>query len=182
LGGRKRIESKERRRRSRRQTGLTLIELLVVMSILALGASVVLLNAPPSQPPARTAAENFAAQARAAFAAAVIEGASYKMEIRELEYAVWRYNDGEWRRTSRISVGGPSDDIIFRVEITDAAAANALALNGESENLTNRSGEPLAFPIDPLGGGPSAIAHFESRRGDWAVLIAPNGAIATEKR
>ncbi len=152
------------------------------MSILALAASVVVLNAPPSYSPSRKAADEFAARARAAIAASVIEGAPYRIEIRQSEYAVSRFAGEAWEPASRTKVGSLSDDIQFRVEIKDAALDNAWALNGEMADLTDQNDKALIILIDPYGGGPSVAAHFESRRSNWTVLIAPDGEILTQKQ
>ena len=168
--------------RSAREIGFTLIELLVVMSILALTASVVILNAPPSKPPARVAAEAFAMRVQAALADAVIENAPYLLEIARSEYLISRFKDGEWEALSHMAVGSAKDDIAFHVETNSAASDNTIALNGVAKSARSGEGEAVLATLDPYGGDASILAHFESRRGNWIVSVAPDGAVKVERQ
>jgi len=81
-----------------------------------------------------------------------------------------------------MTVGGESEDVVFRVETASAAADNALALNGVSEDRRMEDSDVFLAPLDPYGGGPPIDAHFESRRGNWTVSIASDGAVTMERR
>lgn len=164
------------------QIGLTLVELLVVLTILALAASVVVLNAPPSRPQARDAAERFAARLQSSFDAAVVDGTAYRLEIRPSEYRLAQYRNNEWRPVYRETVAGGDDDIILRAEIKDASADNALALNGGAMQREDKDKTSFDIPLDPFAGVPSAEIHFESRRGDWTVAMAADGTISVAQQ
>lgn len=161
------------------ESGLTLVELLVVLTILAFAASVVILNAPPSRPPARDAAERFAVRIQSALDAAVVEGGAWRLEVQSSEYRIARYDGAQW--TSVVRENAARDGFSFRVELAEAAADNSLALDGERQG-ENGEEEWFVAPLDPFAGGLDVNAHFESRRGDWTVAIGPEGAVKVTRR
>lgn len=169
------------RRRAGAQAGLTLVELLVVLTILAFAAFVVVLNAPPSRPPARDAAERFAARLQAALDAAVIEGAAYRLEVEAVEYRIARYEGERWTPVFHENLAA-TDGVLFRAELAEAAASNALALNGEDEARGDSGERSLDIPLDPFAGGLALNAYFESRRGDWGVAMAPDGTLTVTQQ
>ncbi len=168
--------------KARGQAGLTLVELLVVLSILAFAVSVIVLNAPPSRPPAQAAAERFAARLQTAFDAAVIDGAAYRLEALSSEYRVLRYGDGDWTPIVRETIAAEENGVLFRVEVTEAAAENALALNGTTRPQARGEEQPVVVSIDPFAGGAAINAYFESRRGDWIVAMTPAGAVSVSRQ
>lgn len=161
------------------EAGLTLVELLVVLTILAFAASVVVLNAPPSRPPARDAAELFAARVQSALDAGVVQGAAYRLEVESSEYRIARYDGAQWAPVIRENAA--RDGFSFRVELAEAAADNSLALDGERQG-GNGEEEWFVAPLDPVAGGSPFNAYFESRRGDWTVAIGPEGAVKVARR
>ncbi|MGF1543573.1 MAG: Tfp pilus assembly protein FimT/FimU [Parvularculaceae bacterium] len=161
------------------ERGITLIELLVVVVILAFGAAVVVWNAPPARPPAKEAADEFAKLVAVATEEAVTLGADYRIVGRPGAYALEKREDGTWiAETTRDLPTRPL--IAFKLDVDDAAADNALALNGRDAENEEAARDVAVAAIDPLGIAPDFTASFESRRGTWRVLSRA-GALTVER-
>ncbi len=112
---------------------------------------------------------------------AVIEGADYRLEALPAAYRFLRFNGGEWAPAFDGETLSATDDVLFRLEIKDAAASNALALNGAEINLEDDQSGVILVPIDPLGSNAAISVHFESRRGNWVVHMSAEGAISVDR-
>ncbi|MEM8772953.1 MAG: prepilin-type N-terminal cleavage/methylation domain-containing protein [Pseudomonadota bacterium] len=170
----------------RRQSGLTLIELLVVMTILALAATIVIMNAPPARDPMRAVATSFANDVRAAIDDAVISGAGVRFEFEPSAYYIARFQDGEWKRVAQTTNNAAQKaisegDLLIRIEIDDPAKSNAAGLSGGTAPRQKKS-EPTIVPIDPYGDMPSFTATFQRGRSVWSVRRAGNARIEVRRQ
>ncbi len=77
--------------------GFTLVELMVVIAIIGLAAATVVLAMPDPRGDLRADAERFAARARAAQDAAVIEAHDVALLVRADGYGFQSYDHGRWR-------------------------------------------------------------------------------------
>lgn len=77
--------------------GFTLVELMVVVAILGLTTAAAVLAMPDPRGELRFDAERFAARARAARDAAVVEARDMALVVRPDGYAFERYEHGRWR-------------------------------------------------------------------------------------
>lgn len=165
------------------QRGITLIELLVVVAILGVATSVVVFNAPPIRPPAREEAEKFAARLERAADEAIISGAAYRLETREGGYAFARREDDAWVVETDATMPLRPEVVVLTIDVEDAAADNALALNGGAPPTSDENEEGVTYlPIEPFGLTPAFTASFQSRRGVWNVFSTADGAVRLEQR
>ncbi|MCB2098659.1 MAG: GspH/FimT family pseudopilin [Parvularculaceae bacterium] len=160
----------------RRQRGLTLVELLVVIVIIALAASVVMLNAPPSRPDVRDDAERFAARLMLAFDEAVAADRVLRLDFDAAGYEFAQLDEGDWK---------PVDDIAALarhafhrrtsalIEVEDAANANAFALGDDvdQENEEETDDGLSTIILDPLGAQIPFRVKFSSADGVWTVVV-----------
>jgi general secretion pathway protein H len=89
------------RRPPRDERGFTLVELMVVIVIMGLLASVAVLALPDTGGSLRGEAERFAARAKAAQEAAVINARSTSLSLDPSGYAVARSEQGAWQEIAR---------------------------------------------------------------------------------
>ena len=82
---------------SRRPNGFTLVELMVVLVIIGLAATAVVLAMPEPGGSLQAEAERFAARAKAARDAAIIESRPIALQVDAGGYSVSRRRGGEWR-------------------------------------------------------------------------------------
>lgn len=81
---------------ARGERGFTLVELMVAITIIALLASVVVLNLPDPRGRLIDGAERFAARARAAQTAAIVESRDMALWVSPTGYGFERYAEGAW--------------------------------------------------------------------------------------
>ena len=79
------------------ENGFTLVELMVVIGIIGLAAAAVVVAMPDPRGSLRADAERFAARARAAQDAAVIEAHDIALDVRADGYGFERLDHGRWR-------------------------------------------------------------------------------------
>ena len=157
------------------QRGVTLIELLVVMGILALGATIVIVNAPPQREPARAAATAFADMLRGAVDDAVVSGDVLRLEIASQDWRLARFADGEWT-ASKTSDDDLLAGMLLRAEVDDPARSNRQALTGARAARRERDA-PVTIPVDPFGAMPGFTVRFERQGEVWAVRHDVAGAV-----
>ncbi|MBB5518757.1 prepilin-type N-terminal cleavage/methylation domain-containing protein [Amphiplicatus metriothermophilus] len=160
------------------QSGLTLIELLVVLAILALTASVVVLNAPPSRQTARVEAERFAARLDAAMASSLTTGAPLRLATTPAGYRFERYADGGWNAQEGEGPMAPRAlprEVALAFETQDAAFANA------APDEAGKAEAPRRLTIDPVGVGDAFAAVFSDGEQIWRVEIDHAGTITVTR-
>ncbi len=171
------MASTDRSKRSR-EAGITLIELLVVIVILGVAASIVVMNAPPIRPPAKEEAEKFAARLKRASDESVITGAVYRLEIYQDGYAFARQEADQWAQQINAVMPTRPETVVLTVDVQDAAADNAVALNGGAAPVADPEEEGVTLiPIEPFGLTPVFAASFQSRRGVWDVFAEGDGGV-----
>ena len=84
-------------RNSKRRNGFTLVELMVVLVILGLAATAVVLSIPEQGGSLHAEAERFAARAKAARDAAIVEARPVALTLDSSGYSFARQSGGEWR-------------------------------------------------------------------------------------
>ncbi len=83
------------------QRGFTLVEMMVVMVIIALAATAVVLAMPEANGGVAAEAERFAARAKAARDAAIVEARPALLSVDAAGYAFARRRRGAWQAQSR---------------------------------------------------------------------------------
>ena len=83
------------------ERGFTLVELIVVITIIGLLAAAAMLAIPDSNGGLTAEAERFAARAKAAQEAAVINSRATSLAVDPSGYAIARSDGGAWRQLSR---------------------------------------------------------------------------------
>lgn len=138
-----------------REGGFSLVEMMVVLVIIGLMASVVVLNLPDPRGRLIDDGEAFAARARAAQQAAIVEARAMALWVSPSGYGFERFRDGAW-----VPVGeAPFEDRQWPLESTMAVA--------------QRDGERTRIIFDETGlNDPLDISLA---RGDEAVSVAIGG-------
>ncbi len=86
---------------NRRRNGFTMVELMVVLFIIGLAATAVVLAVPEQGGSLQAEAERFAARAKAARDAAIVEARPVALTIDSRGYGFARRSGGEWRSGAR---------------------------------------------------------------------------------
>ena len=151
--------------------GVTLIETLIVLALIALLASVAVLNAPAIRSGARDDAEVFAARLDAATDLALISGAPVRVELSSAESVFSSFDDGAWRALESPRVlrrRAFHRDVAVTLLSFDAALTDADAPKGERDDVRR-------FLIDPVGGAGATSIAFADSRGRWVVSLDASG-------
>jgi len=118
---------------SRRRNGFTMVELMVVLFIIGLAATAVVLAVPEQGGSLQAEAERFAARAKAARDAAIVEARPVALTIDSQGYGFARRSGGEWRPGAHHEWGEGTS--------IEAAGAAAAATRFDSTGLA----EPLTL-------------------------------------
>ena len=161
--------------RAKKSAGFTLTELLVVMLILALTASVVVLNIAPPSNKAKDAADIFAAKLNAAAEQAIMTGSLIGLEYDENGYAFYLYDRGAWKESDDFRLGAAAfpGDVSVAFTQTEPAKKNEQT---DDKPRDNDAPAPTVF-FTPTGETTALIAEFKTRRGDMSVTLDRAGNI-----
>lgn len=157
------------------QKGLTLIELLIVMLIIAMMASVVALNAPPSPGKARTEADRFAVRLNMASEQSVMTGSLIGLELSATGYRFFRYERGEWRKDglAPLKDGDFPADVVVEYDLPEPARRNE-----EAEPDHNDEGAPAPNVFfTPTGETTALDVDFVSRRARMKLSLDHAGGL-----
>lgn len=154
--------------------------MLVAISVLALAATIVAVNAPPQRSSAQIEAERFAARLQLALETAVLSGAPMRLDIDEAGYVFSQYRDGEWAPSERRALAGERflSPVAIDADALDPAYQNEKFLNtafAEEEEKTHR------ILLDPLG----AAAPFSvviGGVGGFVVSLNAHGGVEVAKQ
>ena len=146
------------------------------MGILALAATIVLVNAPPRQSEARVAAGEFANALITALDNAVVAGGVYRLEIGSASWRIAVLEGRDWTEFRR----GGDDDMRITLDVEEAAESNMMALTGKRLERRERDA-PAIVSIDPFGDAPPFLLRFGDGRENWIVRHDEAGAVRTER-
>ena len=146
------------------------------MGILALAATIVLVNAPTRQSAAKEEAGDFASALIAALDSAVVAGGVYRLEITPASWRIASLEDREWTEFRR----GGNGDMRIALDVEEATESNLLALTGERAERRDRDA-PTIVSIDPFGDAPPFFLRFADGRENWIVRHDETGAVRTER-
>ncbi len=123
--------------------------MLLSLAILAFGASIVSLNAPPRRSEALDDAERLAARLQMAVETATLSGSALRLDINADAYQFYRYENGRWQETDPLSLSGRRFTSSVQVNLgdVDAFIENERILNG---GAVKRS-DLYQIIIDPIG-------------------------------
>ena len=163
------------------QQGLTLVELLVTLLIVALSASVIVLNAPTPPGKEREAAEQFAAKLGIASQLSITSSTLIGLEVTETGYAFYDYRSGEWEPAGdrQLRPGEFSADVAVDIEIADSVMKNKVA-EIEEEGGEEDTPHPSVF-FSPTGEVTPLSATFATRRGARIVELTENAELEVRR-
>jgi len=144
------------------------------MAILALAATIVIVNAPARQGAAQAAAADFADAVRAAVDDAVVAGRVQRIEVTPERWRISEFADREW---SAVREGDRVTGLGLTAELEEAAKSNLSALTGERGERPERNA-PTMIAVDPFGDAPTFTVRFRDQRESWIVRREDSGAIA----
>ncbi len=147
------------------------------MGILALAATIVLINAPPRQSAARAAASDFADALRAAVDDAVVAGGVHRLEVTPESWRISEFEDRDW---TPFREGIDARGLSLSVDIEEVAKSNLSALTGERGEQRDRDA-PIIVGVDPFGDAPLFKLRFRDDRESWIVRGGENGDIRVER-
>lgn len=147
------------------------------MAILALAATIVIINAPPRQSAARAAADAFAIALQNADDRAIVAGGVHRLEISADKWRIVRLEDREW---TLVRESAAVDNLTLSVDVEEVAKSNLSALTGERGEKRDRNA-PVIIAIDPFGDAPPFALRFRSDRESWSVQRLAAGDIAVAR-
>lgn len=166
---------------ARRSAGFTLIELLVVMLIVAMIASVVVLNMPPPRDSQKNQAEVFAARLNLAAEMAIMTGSMIGLEVDPSGYRYYRFVDGAWAAhdDKQLQPTTFAADMAVEFTVTDQSLKNEM-LDTKRTDDKDDTPSPVVF-IAPTGETTPMAAQFVSQRRVLTVDLdaAGNVTLAT---
>ena len=147
------------------------------MAILALAATIVIINAPTRQSAAQAAAGDFADAFRAAVDDAVVVGRVQRVEITPQRWRIAAVSDREW---SVLKEGDTDPDLALTVDLKEVAKTNLLPLTGERGEVRERDA-PTIIAVDPYGDAPAFTVRFRDSRETWVVIRDERGVVKVER-
>jgi general secretion pathway protein H len=162
---------------ARPSAGFTLIELLVVMLIVALMASVVVLNMPPPASQARTEADMFAARLNAAAELAITTGSMIGLELDADGYKFYRYDRGVWNESAerRLAFGAFPPDMGVDFTLVEPAKKNEVT---DDKPRDKDLPAPSIF-FSPTGETTPLSVDFSTRGAVRSVNLDASGNVRT---
>ncbi len=146
------------------------------MAILALAATIVIINAPPRQSASRAAAAEFADALRASVDDAIVGGGVHRLEVTSGNWRIAEFDDRDWTAFRQ----GGERDLALTINVKGAAESNLPALTGERAERRERDA-PTIIAVDPFGDAPSFEMRFRDERESWVVRRGENGDIRVER-
>jgi|GEM_PF-5012813 len=162
--------------------GFTLIELLVVMTILALAAIVVVINAPAARTDVRTSAERFALSLRIADDEAALSGRAMRLVIEENRYFFEQYGGGEWQAApvgNFPAVVEMPNNVLLTATMESSVADNEARLLRPTQEKTDEKSQKML--IDPAGLPAVLTTEFAQNNNRWIVTRNERGEVSIER-
>ena len=147
------VRPARRTQRAADAAGFTLVELMVVLVIIGLASAAVVLALPGTNASLAGEAERFAARAKAARDAAIVEGRPIRLAVDGAGYRVEHRRGGEWRIqaehgwTEGTQVQPVSDASAFRFDATGVAEPGTLRLARDGHRVDVEIGHDGAIQI-----------------------------------
>lgn len=146
------------------------------MAILALAATLVVVNAPPPRSDIKLSAETLARELQTAIDDAIINGGRWRLEISPNEWRLVTIEGGEWVETAASGVS--LRDALLETTISDPAASNEMALSGARPDQAARHQDgPSIITLEPLGDMVGFHVTIKRERDVWQVAMDDRGTI-----
>jgi len=169
--------------KTRASAGYTLVELLIVLAIVALVASVAVLNAPPPANDARREADRFAARLQAASQQAIMSGAVIGLDLSAQDYRFYVYDRGAWSLADEASLapGRFPSDVSVLVEIPGQAEGNEARGNDQGGVENSDDGAAPVIFFTPTGETTPLHLRFAARRRFWTLDLDSGGKVSVAR-
>ena len=154
----------------------------MTLAIVALSASVIILNAPSAPGEERDAADRFAARLTVASHLSITSGRLIGLEVDETAFQFFEYRDGEWETPDDKALASASFPAGIAVEITVSEETAKNVEKDDSDEGDREEDKP--FPsvfFAPTGDVTALSATFTTRRGSQIVNLSDTGEIEVRR-
>ncbi len=146
-----------------------------MLGVLAMTATIVVLNAPPSRNAAQEEAETFAARLQKGMDDALFSGKPIRMEIDSQGYRFAHFENRRWRVKDDPALREASfkGSVIIKIEAEQAAIKNVQMLDGDMVEAQKKH----FVHLDPIGVSTPVTVRFGNIPEQVTVVLSGNGKI-----